>query len=321
MIRWMIIATFLSTSVCSLAIADEAAVRKRLAAVKSSVSRDAERARSKLTSDLTRKAELARKAGDVKTWDKIEEEIKAFEQDGVLPKSVPTKIYEGEVRKLRARVEAAYSALIKEYTNDGKLEQAKAAQQEFEDFASGFSNSVKEMALFDGKTLDGWRQSSMTTWEVNDGQMIGKGRGPVDMMIRDDTNCTDFTLRCRLIPPEDDKSCIAFWVDDKRQGGIYPSYWVIVARESFGQLRRQTGLATTKLLASPNAIALKEGESVELEIVVHNRHLTVRANEQILLNEQELLEPKAGGLIAVRPGLGAVLKVSEMTLIKQDEAE
>jgi hypothetical protein len=120
-----------------LSAADEDPVGKKLAAAKEEYEKATEKARAGLLADLKKKEDAAQKAGDLKTLEKVQAEAKAFEDSSELPKSVPTRIYEGQMRTAKARLEVAYGVAIKQYTKDGKLSVAKAIQQELDEFKKG----------------------------------------------------------------------------------------------------------------------------------------------------------------------------------------
>lgn len=136
MIRFMFQWAVFCVLVCGVTAADEDVVEKKLAAAKSEYEKAAEKATAGLVADMKKKADAAQKAGDLKTLDKVETEVKAFEEKGELPKSVPTKVYEGHLRKAKAKLEDAYAIAVKEYTQGGKRALAKATQKELDEFKS-----------------------------------------------------------------------------------------------------------------------------------------------------------------------------------------
>lgn len=124
--------------ICGVATAaDEDPVEKKLTDAKAEYEKAAENARSGLLADLKKKEKAAQKAGDFKTLEKVQAETKAFEDSGELPKSVPVRRYEGQLRTARALQEEAYGVAVKEYTKDGKIALAKAVHQELDEFKKG----------------------------------------------------------------------------------------------------------------------------------------------------------------------------------------
>ena len=122
---------------CCLATGQEDAVEVKLSTARSDYQKAVEKLRGSLSGELRKKAEAAQKAGDLKGLEAVEAEVKAFEDKGVLPKSVPTKSYDAGLRLAKAKLEDAYSAAVKEYTKAGQRAQAKAVQLELDDFKSG----------------------------------------------------------------------------------------------------------------------------------------------------------------------------------------
>jgi hypothetical protein len=137
MFRPMVLVAVCGALVAGILRADEDATEKKLQAAKSEFDKTAEKARMALIDELKKKAEATQKAGDLKSLEKVEAEIKALEESGALPKSVPTKTYESDLRKAKAKLEDAYSVAVSAYTKAGQRAQAKATQQELEEFKKG----------------------------------------------------------------------------------------------------------------------------------------------------------------------------------------
>lgn len=114
--------------------ADNGTVEKKLAVAKEQYDTAVEKARAKLLADLKKKEGAAQKAGDLKTLERVQAEAKAFEESGELPKTVPAKGYESQLRIAQARLEDEYESAVKQYTKDGKVALAKAVQQELDEF-------------------------------------------------------------------------------------------------------------------------------------------------------------------------------------------
>jgi hypothetical protein len=125
-----------------LSSADDDPVGAKLAGAKAEYAKDLEKARGVLVGELKKKAETAQKAGNLKALEMIEEEIKALEDKGDLPKSVPTTGYDSDVRRGRAKLGDAYAEAVKGYTKDGKRAQAKAVQQDLDEFKKGDATKV-----------------------------------------------------------------------------------------------------------------------------------------------------------------------------------
>ena len=148
--RTTFLAAFCGALICGLATADEDAVEKKLTAAKGEHGKAVEKARRGLIAELKKKADAAQEAGALSALEKIEAEVKAFEDKGELPKSVPTNGYEGELRKAGAKLEDAYAVAVKEYTKGGQRAQAKATQRELDEFKKGSGSKDAKPAAEDG---------------------------------------------------------------------------------------------------------------------------------------------------------------------------
>jgi hypothetical protein len=134
--------------------ADDGPLEKKLAAAKELYDRAVEKARAGLLTDLKKKEGAAQKTGDLKTLEKVQAEAKAFEETGELPKAVPARGYESQVRTARVRLEDEYESAVKQYTKDGKVALAKAIQQELDEFKkSGPVAAVTATDSFQPKTV------------------------------------------------------------------------------------------------------------------------------------------------------------------------
>ena len=91
---------------------------------------------------LKAREEASKKAGDLKTLEKVLADIKAFEESGTLPVTVATKNYETSMLRSRIKLEAEYSNAIKAYTQAGKIEEAKSVDQLLADFKKEQSTSA-----------------------------------------------------------------------------------------------------------------------------------------------------------------------------------
>ena len=138
MSRPVLLMTVCAALACGFAAAaDENPAEKKLAAAKEEYEKSAGNARAGLVADLKKKEEAAQKNGDLKTLEKVQAEAKAFDDGGELPKSVPVKNYESQMRTARAKLEEVYGVSVKQYTKDGNVALAKAIQQELDEFKKG----------------------------------------------------------------------------------------------------------------------------------------------------------------------------------------
>jgi hypothetical protein len=137
------IRSLFSMAVCGMSIAglaqaaDDDAIGKKLAAAKDEFQKATVKARATLIDELKKKAAAAQNAGDLKNLEKIEDEIKAFEAKGDLPKVVPVKVYQSDLRAAKAKFEEAYKSAVKEYTIAGKRTLAKTTQKDLDEFQKG----------------------------------------------------------------------------------------------------------------------------------------------------------------------------------------
>jgi len=128
-------------------------IEKKLTATKEEYEKAVAKARDDLLVNLKKKEEAAQKVSDLKTLEKVQAEAKAFEDGGELPRSVPVKGYEGQLRTAQAKLEEAYGVAVKEYTKGGKIELAKAVQQEFDEVKKGGGAAAIPAGPFQTKSV------------------------------------------------------------------------------------------------------------------------------------------------------------------------
>jgi Skp family chaperone for outer membrane proteins len=324
MIRPAILAMVYMSIIRSIAAADEDAVEKRLAAAKAEFVKSIDKARSGLVANLKKKAEAAQKNGDLTTLEKVEAEIKAFEDKGDLPKSVPTKGYEGELRIAKAKLEAAYASAVKEYTKAGQRAQAKAAQQELDKLkkgggVAGAAPAEKVTKAFDGKTLAGWAKTKQATtnWSVDRGAIVGVGVGRplAGCLVYSPQNLTDFTVRVKGIGTQD--SAIMFRGSEHR--GEYKGYSVSLSPDKQGKpagtLFDFVPYRGSDVLAEAKKIEHKEGEAYEVEVRVKGSEITVFVDGQEVVRFKDDKRLYTFGGIALRCGKDSKLSVSKVELV------
>lgn len=140
---------------------DDVAIDKKLSAAKEKFESATENARAQLLSDLVKKEIAIQKAGDLKGLEKLQAEIKAFEDRGELPTLVSTKRYESMMRTAAEKLEGDFVIAVKQYTKEGKLAQAKAIQSELDE--------LKARDAF-GTATDSFKPKSI--WVGENGRLV-----------------------------------------------------------------------------------------------------------------------------------------------------
>ncbi|MBI1349237.1 hypothetical protein GC163_23455 [bacterium] len=85
---------------------------------------------------LEAKRDVAQKKGDLSEFEKLVNEIQAFDRRNVLPKSVSTRVYERLTQKALNDLERAYQLAVADYTKAGNINAAKAIQEKQEGLKS-----------------------------------------------------------------------------------------------------------------------------------------------------------------------------------------
>lgn len=120
-------------------------IKDRLTAAKETYKKSIDRARAGLVVEMKKKELAAQKAGDLKLLEKLQAETRSFEERDELPKSVSLKVYDGQVRIARMKLEDAYSLAVKQYTKAGEVNLAKAVQQSLDEFRNNKESKVSSL--------------------------------------------------------------------------------------------------------------------------------------------------------------------------------
>lgn len=281
---------------CGLAVGQEDGTRGKLLAARADYEKAVEKSRGGLVAELRKKADAAQKAGDLKTLEAVEGETRAFEVKGALPKSVPTKTYEADVRKARAKLEDAYATAVKEYTKAGQRAQAKAAQQELDEFkkAGASDPAVKGSTpavgadgwaqLFNGKDLAGWRSGGNPrgVWKVDaGGVLVGTTPTPATYLLTAKTDYKNFHVRVTTMMSEGLNSGVNFG-----------DYRVFIAGTAAGETGKTGDLYKgADLLVDAPEVRVKPGEWFTQEVIVRGKQISVLVNGKSVLKYEEKAGP------------------------------
>jgi hypothetical protein len=167
----LIAMSLVTCQVCT-AFADDDLITKRLDDAKSTFEQEQTKLRDDLTGVLKKKADDAKKAGDLKLLERARAEADAWDTKGELPKIVSTRSYEEGLKKTRMKMELAFTAAVKEYTKADNIERAKATEAELYEFKNGRASTpaaISPQPLKDGPTKQKLREFlENTTWQPPD---------------------------------------------------------------------------------------------------------------------------------------------------------
>ena len=121
---------------CVTSAAQDDLIKARLNAAKQDFERASTLAHNAIVQLLKDKEAEAQKAGDLQLLEKLRSEEAAFESNDELPKLISTRMYTESIQKARKTLEDAYLAARKAYTQAGEIDDAKAIDNELQDFKS-----------------------------------------------------------------------------------------------------------------------------------------------------------------------------------------
>jgi hypothetical protein len=106
------------------------AIGKRLEAAKKKFNGQVAKAERPVLERLKKAENAAKRAGRLELLERIREERKEFESEGMIPSSIRTDDYEAQLRRARHELGVALSEAIAAYTKKGSLDAAKRAQDD-----------------------------------------------------------------------------------------------------------------------------------------------------------------------------------------------
>lgn len=323
MIRPMMLATICGALACGFATGDEDPVEKKLGAAKRAFADAAEKARDNLVGEFQKAEKAAQGAGDLKRLEQVHKEFKAFDRNGELPKSVPTKVYEGELRKARAKLEDSYDAAVKEYTKDGKIALAKATQKEFDEFKKSetSANVEKWEPLFNGRDKKNWQPTlGATTWAVTGGALVGTGSGKVGAgsLLYVKGEMDNFRIRVKAIAGP---GRMVMLRSVKAQGlEEHEGYTVTLdpADGEIGTLAVFVPGKGTRTLAVAAKSEVKAKSVVTLDISAQDNVFIVRVDGKEVVNFTEPNKSYPKGFLGLRCGRNDSITVKSIELLKPE---
>ncbi|QDV70635.1 Lectin C-type domain protein [Rosistilla carotiformis] len=109
----------------------------RVVAAEKNYTAEIEQYREELLDALASKREIAQKRGDLKSLQRIDDEITQFKEHQQLPKMVSVRAYSRKMSLAKSKMISAYEQTVTDLTKSGAIEQAKSVQAKLEQFVSG----------------------------------------------------------------------------------------------------------------------------------------------------------------------------------------
>ena len=179
-------------------------------------------ATEKLTTLLEKKLHQVQKRGQLEQVLKIQQELDAFEESSVLPKSVPTNNFHARIKKAKSTLSDEYKKAIKKYTQNGDIDSAVLKQEELNSFLLGGEKLKQKdewISLFDGKDVDTWKlagdSNNGAVWRVENGILVGSSQVGPSALLTSRSDFKDFHLRVDTMLSEGKNGGLFFrWTPD-----------------------------------------------------------------------------------------------------------
>ncbi len=149
MVRYVVMSVVLVGVVCVAFADDKDPVKEKLFAAKVAYDAEMTNFRTLVREWLDEREDAARKDGNKAIVDQIKAERKTFDDNGELPKGLPSNIQQKSAQA-RKTIEAAYSQAVKDYTKAKKDTEAEAVETEWKKF--GKTRGIDLLALVNPKT-------------------------------------------------------------------------------------------------------------------------------------------------------------------------
>ncbi|HRO45224.1 DUF1080 domain-containing protein [Agriterribacter sp.] len=179
---------------------------------------------------------------------------------------------------------------------------ACSSQNKIKD-SSKDSHSDQWISLFDGKSMDGWKESEGPSFSIENGAIKVAGKrshlyyvGPVN-----DHNFKDFEIRMQVMTRANSNSGVYFHTRFQQKGFPDDGFEVQV-NNSHRDWKRTAGLYDIKDTA---ATFVKDDEWFELGIRVEGKHVITRINGQTIIDWTEpenAVAPKGHPGRLIKPG-------------------
>lgn len=134
----------------------------------------------KLKLAIEQRMAYLRKSGDKSALDRIQTELKAFEQDGTLPSSVlkASELYEKQLATARTRLEQVYRSQIKEYVKRFEDAKAKGLEKDLKQFQAVELGSMDQELIRFGDCDNDLVFSKSSGWVVVKGTWQRRTESP-----------------------------------------------------------------------------------------------------------------------------------------------
>lgn len=166
MVRSAIVALLLGVA-CAAADDEKDPVKEKLFAAKVAYDKDMAAFRRAAGEWFDGREEKARSAGDKKALEAVKADRKAFDEDGLLPKTAPAAVQQIPVVARKA-IETVYAQAVKDYIKAKKDDEAAAIEKELSAFLLAARGSVDLLSLVDTKA-----HATSGDWKKDEKALVG----------------------------------------------------------------------------------------------------------------------------------------------------
>lgn len=139
--RPIVIALLLGTT-CAAFAEDKDPIKEKLFTAKVAYDKEMRQVRKQIDDWFDKREEAARKVGDKQVLAQLKEERKVYEENGELPKSLPTVLQQKQFQAKR-KLDAAYAEAAKEYIKAKRDDLASAVEKERSKFGVKESDALE----------------------------------------------------------------------------------------------------------------------------------------------------------------------------------
>ncbi|MBX6316406.1 MAG: hypothetical protein IRY99_26365, partial [Isosphaeraceae bacterium] len=155
------------------------AIGKKLEAARKKFDGQVAKAKRVVLERLKKAENVAKRAGKLDGLERIEEERKKFESEGMIPSSVSTRDYENELRRARRDLARALSQAIAAYTKKGSLDAAQRTQDELIKLKKEIDLDVfYQSPMWEARVVEG-------QWSIVGNELVQAPRGNGHLLLGD----------------------------------------------------------------------------------------------------------------------------------------
>jgi hypothetical protein len=141
------------------------------------------------------------------------------------------------------------------------------------------------VTIFDGKSMDGWKiNESKDSWKLQEGALVAQGGRSHVFYVGDEKPFKNFELKLEIQTKKNSNGGVFIHTKYQDEGWPTQGYEVQVNNTYDKDPQKTGGLYNTVKVGTP---AAKDNEWWTEHIIVKDRHVTVKVNDQVVVDYEQ----------------------------------